>query len=543
MNTGQVNLLVFREDRRRVSGSELMSALASEMESCGPPGHRLRALLRAGELECGVADAAPELLANWERVTDKLADALISRESSRPGDDSALLRQAEPPPYLHISKPEGFAYYGLHPLAYAAVLGELGPLPPCVALIGIRSVGTTLSAIMAAAARRRGLNAARITVRPTGHPYNRHTIFSPPQLAWVQESLGASAAFLVVDEGPGLSGSSFLSVAEALVEAGAPAEKITLICGHEPELKSLCSDNGPQRASRFRWVAVDNQPRVPDGAEVFIGGGEWRRSSFAEEQDWPASWTSLERLKYLSPAEGGERQLFKFAGFGHYGDAVIEREREAAEAGFGPITVCDCEGFAVYPWLHVPPMRAGDLSQRVLSRLAEYCAFRAQAFPSGTADLDSLQQMAEHNLNELGHDLPVTLRLARPIISDGRMQPHEWLLAADGRMLKTDSGSHGDDHFFPGPTDIAWDLAGAIVEWDLDESGSAALLREFSRLSGDHASSRIEPYLLFYSIFRMAFCRMAAASLAGSEEAERLRADYRVYREKTRGTLQRLRAS
>lgn len=521
MNPGQVNLLVFREDRRRVSGSGLKSALAGEMESCGRPGRLLRTLLRAGELECGVADAAPELSPNWETLTDRLADALLAKENFQLGMCSAFPRQADVPAYVRISKPEGFAYYGLHPLAYAEVLDRLGPLPP-TAVIGIRSMGTTLSAIVAASARRRCLNASRITVRPEGHPYNRHTGFSPPQFAWVQESLGSGAAFLVVDEGPGLSGSSFLSVAEALVEAGVSAEKITLICGHEPGLQSLCADNARQRASCFRWVAVDNQPRVPDGAQVFIGGGEWRRYLFAQEQEWPASWTSLERLKYLSSEQAGQAQLFKFAGFGHYGDAVIEREREVAAAGFGPWAGSESEGFAVYPWLHGRPMRTGDLSQAVLSRLAAYCAFRAHAFPAGAAHLDSLREMAQHNLDQLGFDLPLTLRLERPVICDGKMLPHEWLLAPDGQMLKTDSGSHGDDHFFPGPTDIAWDLAGAIVEWTMNAAQADFFLENYRRASGDNPVPRIGDFITAYTVFRSSYCLMAANSTQGSDEQLRL---------------------
>jgi len=35
---------------------------------------------------------------------------------------------------------------------------------------GIRSIGTTLSAMAAAAARARGISVERITVRPQGHP-------------------------------------------------------------------------------------------------------------------------------------------------------------------------------------------------------------------------------------------------------------------------------------------------------------------------------------------------------------------------------------
>src|SRR5436853_406434 len=62
---------------------------------------------------------------------------------------------------------------------------------------------------------------------------------------------------------------------------------------------------------------------------------------------------------------------------------------------------------------------------------------------------------------------PEVLRPQNMIVVDGRMNPHEWLGTADGRLLKTDGATHGDDHFFPGPTDIAWDIAGAAVEWNL----------------------------------------------------------------------------
>ena len=523
MRPGKVNLLVFREDQRCFPARTLKSALAVEMEHCGSPDGLLRALLRAGEMECGVADAAPELLAKWEPLTDRLAGALLAQEPLLLDACSTLLGQADVPSCLHISKPEGFAYYGLHPLAYAEILDELGPLPATLAVIGIRSIGTTLSAVTAAGARRRGLDASRTTVRPVGHPYNRRTEFSASQLAWLQECLNHGAAFLVVDEGPGLSGSSFLSVAEALVNSGIPAKKITLICGHEPDFATLRCDDGLQRAERLRWVAVDNQPRIPKDAKVFVGGGEWRRYSFAQKHDWPPSWTSLERLKYLSCGEPGPRRLFKFAGLGHYGDAVIARERETAIAGFAPMPARSSHGFAVYPWLSGRPMSACDLSEGVLRRLASYCAFRSQAFSAASPDLGPLQKMAEHNLDQLGFDLPITLRMEQPVVPDGRMQPHEWLHTTDGQMLKTDSGSHGEDHFFPGPTDIAWDLAGAAVEWRMNAAQAEYFLETYRHASGDDASSRIANFITAYAAFRSGYCRMAANALLGTGEESRLR--------------------
>jgi hypothetical protein len=138
--------------------------------------------------------------------------------------------------------------------------------------------------------------------------------------------------------------------------------------------------------------------------------------------------------------------------------------------------------------------------------------------------------MAEHNLRELGFDPAVELRLEYPVIADGRMQPHEWLVSTEGKLLKTDSGSHGDDHFFPGPTDIAWDLAGAIVEWRMDDRQRSEFLALYHRAAGDDASARIDGYIKAYTVFRLAYCLMAANALNGSDEQPRLQHAADVYR-------------
>jgi len=391
-----------------------------------------------------------------------------------------------------------------------------------VAVVGIRSIGTTLSAVSAAAARARGLNARRITVRPGGHPYNRRTELTAAQLQFIHQSADAGAMFLIVDEGPGLSGSSFLSVAESLVSAGVPAQRILLVCGREPHFDSFRAEDGPSRARRFRWIAVSSRPRRPPSADLFIGGGAWRHHALPESAQWPASWTTFERLKYLSSFANGPPRLFKFLGLGHYGEQVLQREQRVADEGFGPAVQGESEGFASYPWMAARPMRAADLSRPALERLAAYCAFRSQAFPGNARESDALQEMAKHNLGELKVGVAVDLQVERPVLADGRMQPHEWLLDGRGRMLKTDSGGHGDDHFFPGLTDIAWDLAGAIVEWRMNAAQAQAFLEAYCRHSGDDAQGRIDSFVVAYLVFRRAYCLMAANALQGSEEQARL---------------------
>jgi thiamine kinase-like enzyme len=111
------------------------------------------------------------------------------------------------------------------------------------------------------------------------------------------------------------------------------------------------------------------------------------------------------------------------------------------------------------------------------------------------------------------------------------MQPHEWLMTQEGRLLKTDSGSHGDDHFFPGPTDIAWDLAGAIVEWHMNEPQAREFIDRYRCASGDKPSARINGFIRAYALFRAAYCLMAANAMRGSDEEARLRGAAEEYKE------------
>ncbi|HVL19831.1 MAG TPA: hypothetical protein VM422_02410, partial [Amaricoccus sp.] len=68
------------------------------------------------------------------------------------------------PPSIRCRTPEGFAFYALAPQAVAAAAAQVPwELPPLV--IGIRSIGTALAAVVAA---RLGVEA--LTVRPVGHP-------------------------------------------------------------------------------------------------------------------------------------------------------------------------------------------------------------------------------------------------------------------------------------------------------------------------------------------------------------------------------------
>ncbi|HYC31465.1 MAG TPA: hypothetical protein VEB59_04205, partial [Gemmatimonadales bacterium] len=127
----------------------------------------------------------------------------------------------------------------------------------------------------------------------------------------------------------------------------------------------------------------------------------------------------------------------------------------------------------------------------------------------------------------------------RPIALDGRMLPHEWLRGPRGH-LKVDALDHHDDHFFPGPRDIAWDLAGTCVEFGLDDSVASELIGRYRRLSRDHTiEARLPAHALAYLAFRTGYAAMSAESLRGSPDGERFRTLTEAYRSRLRGELAR----
>jgi hypothetical protein len=243
----------------------------------------------------------------------------------------------------------------------------------------------------------------------------------------------------------------------------------------------------------------------------------------------------MERRKFLA-LDGSE--LRKFEGHGKYGKAVLDRTFRLADAGFGPKVLGRVNGFVRYQWVQGTPLCAEELDEPLVDRTAQYCAFRAAEFfaESDSRDAVDLEAMTRVNLaEEFGSDESsadlAMLRSSRNVITDSRMMPHAWMRDAEGKTFKTNGSLHGDDHFFPGPCDIAWDLAGAIIEWEMGECVANQLLGRYKQLSGDDAKPRISAFLTAYAAFRMGYCKMAAESMRGTEEEIRLRRDYLRYRE------------
>ena len=529
----EANLLIFRETKSQIPTKTLVHELSRNVAAALETPHAVvDALIRAGELECALCDTSADGAKIVAALTDHLAALLVTPRS---GDLCGVQDLVERIERIRLtetvlaSPPEGFAYYALHPMDFADAAIRFTRASPVV-VIGIRSIGTTLSAVVAASLKTQGHSATRMTVRPTGHPYARQTHFSHEQRQSIRNNNQRLAHFLVVDEGPGLSGSSFLSVGEALMAEGIPPDRITLMGTRDPDPVKLYASNGRDRWNRFSHLTVCPRSYGHREQGASLSGGAWRKLFLGLENTWPACWPQMERMKFLSP-DG--KAVLKFDGLGRFGQQVRERADCICGAGMGPTVEDAGDGLSAYRFISGKPLTRSDLSVSVIERMAGYCAVRAFDCKTSRPAQADIAEMVRHNLRQ---DLNLTWQPAAEVfassacvVTDSRMQPEEWIGTPDGEMLKVDAGTHGDDHFFPGPIDIAWDLAGAIVEWDLSEDAEQLLVAEYDRLSGDNPRKRLPAFVIAYTVFRLAYCKMAQVAGQDSVETHRWQKAYKFY--------------
>ncbi|TFI56580.1 hypothetical protein E2493_19435 [Sphingomonas parva] len=390
---------------------------------------------------------------------------------------------------LTVRRCEGWAFYAVYPELY---LEAARALPEGAIVIGLRSIGAGLAALAASASRARAV----VTVRPVGEPFDRRIVAGPGLERLVAGNLERD--FVIVDEGPGLSGSSFGGTADWLERLGVPGERIHFMPSHDGDLGPQARDDHragwharPRAVARFedvllvpgapaplaRWFEDLTGPARAPLRD--LSGGLWR--SLSPSPGAPAD-PGREARKYLLETEQG-RFLLKFVGLDSAGRDKLARARSLFEAGFSPEPLALRHGFLIERWMDGTSLEGSP------PNLADYLAFRAQAFPAGKAgaDLARLAGMARYNLGQsvggagerlLAPWTPERLEAlqgaVRPVHVDGRLHAWEWIVV-DGRVLKTDAVDHSVAHDLVGCQDIAWDVAGAAVELDLAPPALEAL--------------------------------------------------------------------
>ena len=216
-----------------------------------------------------------------------------------------------------------------------------------------------------------------------GHPFDRKTTLPG-------DILRDTEFWAVVDEGPGLSGTSFLSVAEHF-----PRERVVLFPSWEGDAGRFVNERARSEWALYRKYCTDFEPTWISGENY--SGGLWRDALGIH----PAAQPQHEARKYRA----GEA-LYKFEGLGWYGEQRFERAVRLGEAGLSPRAKSLDRGFIAYEFVEQaagagPPgtdSHCGPLRPSV-EDLAKYLAFRRQAFRAERSlSFDQIAEMTAVNI-------------------------------------------------------------------------------------------------------------------------------------------------
>lgn len=446
-------------------------------------------------------------------------------------------------------------------------------------VIGIRSIGTSLSAVVARTLKWRGWRVSRATVRPGGHPFSRAV--TPGEL----RTDGVACA-LIVDEGPGMSGSSMASVAKELRNRG--VSDIAFLPGHagEPgaaasaETRQLWADTRkyfvPLEGLRWEGLSVPeilarrSAALLPPDGELSVtdfGGGLWRRYVFPNSADWPGVTPVFERMKFLCANRKGDAVLWKFNGLGcgadgwrrgapdevrrpSYGPGRLPETALPAGAIQTPAVLDSCLGFSAFRWIRGSRFKRSELRDPVfLESVRGYLVRTAGPIlndgvaSEGAARLsEMLYWNTKERLGDSFAEKASVLSRAQqctraPTYSDGHMAPWEWVRTAEGQVVKTDNTGHSGDHTLIGEQSLLWDLAGFSVEAELSLADAQAWVKRVPCEGLIVGPGELEFYVAAYCAFRMGLMTLAQGQTGDSDERLRLSQSEAFYRERLRVTL------
>lgn len=447
---------------------------------------------------------------------------------------------------LRTRIPEGYAFYDLYP-EFMIAPAQLLPKGESICVVGLRSIGTSLAAMVAAASHKTQL----VSLRPTGEPFDRQVSTNDD---W-KNRLSPFKCVAIADEGPGLSGSSFAAAGRAARQA--KAKRVIYFPTHSgnPGVAAVPQDRAlwlseekyvadrqlfqQEKFNRAHWFSdiIGLALRITD-----VSGGRWRAQLNLPPEEWPAADIAQERVKYVLETDSGF-YLMKFKGLTPLSDHQFNDASDFAQHGFGLKPIAERHGMMLWPWVRrARPLNRYD-KPHVLPLLSAMLGFRARAWRVAKAgsSVHDLWEMARVNLTQtFGADasrwiepwhshLDDIEEASVPIKIDGRLDCHEFIASPHGKIVKTDALDHHAGHDLIGCQDVLWDIAGAAVEWGLKDSEISDLICAISHAANRNIRSEyFEFYRITYCAFRIGLATMAMEALSSTDPEESTRFEKQV---------------
>src|SRR3569833_2774359 len=181
MPSQRTPMLVYGSPSRAWASRDLAAKLhgaarALRYRTDPPLTSELRALLiYAGQLEQGLSDELDDGTYPAPFAVALYHGGMRARVALATSEFVLKRLQRHEDVRLRITVPEGYAYHGLYPEQYVGAAHAWArthtPEPSGYALVvGLRTIGTSLAAMVAAVLRACGYATVTTTLRPTGHP-------------------------------------------------------------------------------------------------------------------------------------------------------------------------------------------------------------------------------------------------------------------------------------------------------------------------------------------------------------------------------------
>jgi len=565
-------MIIYGDLEFQTAFTSLVASLRVATErACDGGLEQLRSLLiQSGQLEQAIEDhyqcnshSSNDLKQAARKITNAAAEAfcgewtraaLGSRRASRNacvclekiGEQLAALRLVEDP-HLTIKVPEGFAFYTLFPEQYCAstfkwATDRWAAFPKRALVVGIRSIGTALSALSAAVLKSLGWQVERLTLRPVGHPFDRRVEAPLLKLPDLNRAL-------IVDEGPGLSGSSMAAVANWL--RASRVSEIAFLTGHPGPPGNAasadvrrCWQQMPRyftALSELRWHGKTLEETIferflpREKKETHdLSAGHWRPWTFKNKKDWPAVCSVFERTKFLCRNERSHPVLARFEGLDCLigenqtpAKAALKKMHQMAVENLTAIPVGAASGFIHIPWIEGVHLRPADARNvDVLKHLGQHLHAAAEPPLAPTEAAAASARLAEMlywntqtllrpGMAELTRAWAKAARDTEPTRSygDGRVAPYEWVRTADNRLLKSNCAGHQRDHTIIGKQSLLWDIAGIVVDWNLEPSQVEFLLTSTHLRTMKANPLELGFFCLAYAAFRAGIMVLAGSQL------------------------------
>lgn len=437
-------------------------------------------------------------------------------------------------------------------------------------VVGLRTAGSYFAPLLGGYLRAQGYREVScVTLRPKLGTGSR-------ERKLLDEGVRRGAMAVMIDE-PVFSASTVAKGLACLARAGFAASDVVALFPVHPQRRQWQTGPASLALARIRVLALEPEqwhkhqllepeavrerlleflrPQGVVAVELGAGPAAQRAAETLAASLEPGFHCRLKRVyqvrvRYQNGASEERLILAKSAGWGWLGyHAFLAGTRLRAHV---PPLLGVRDGILYSEWVDRNGFGQPHGSQPAVEILASYVVRRVQTLRLGADPTADLVRAGQHRgAEELAgilsgaYSSKLAAALVRPRIerklqalrcdfatlNDAKMRPQEWL-HHNGRLLKADFEHHGMGKHQLNVTDPAYDLAEAILHWELSEEQEETLLRLYSEGVGD---TRIRERLYLYKLLAGSWAMARAAEFLTVPELAARHAEFdRRYRQARR---------